>query len=87
LNFSLADAVEFAKILPKIYEGYDNIMNNAGEEILIDEELAGKITTILNNLKNNNQEKVEFTNILNDIIDDVNYLKNRDINYLNERIY
>lgn len=87
MNFSIQESLEFAELIPKIYTAYDKYKNNDIEATLINDEFASEIIISVNKLKSKNQDKKYFVKILDDIIEDVNFIKNKNVGEIKSKIY
>jgi hypothetical protein len=86
-NLDFESAVQLGSLLPDIYSAYDKFYKNEVNEIMIDEKLASRITSAINNMKEKNSEKVYFVKILDDVSDDINYLKNKNVGQIKAEIF
>ena len=54
---------------------------------MIDDSLAEEIVGLINNIKSKNTDKRYFCKILDDIVDDVNFIKNRNVGDVKSKIF
>lgn len=87
LNFSVEQSVSLSKLLPKIYSGFNSFKNNNSNVVLIDDSFASEIIEEITKIKSNNQDKIYFIKILDDIVVDVNYLKNKNVETIKSKMY
>jgi hypothetical protein len=87
MDFTLQESIEFAKLLPKIYSAFNKYVGENDEEIIIDNSFAHEIIGVIQNLKSKNNDRIYFCKILDDIIDDVNYIKNRNVGEIKSKIF
>lgn len=87
LNFSLNESIQLATLLPEIYAAYDRFKNNETNEIVITEEFASDLIEAINEIKQNNSDKTQFLRILDDVKDDINFVKNKNVGEIKNKIF
>jgi|UPI0006475796 hypothetical protein len=87
IDFDFNDSVELASLLPEIYKAYDVYKNNNTEEVVINNEFAVRIISAIDKMRTKNTDKKYFVKILDDIADDVNFIKNKNVGEIKNKIF
>ena len=87
LDFTLQESIQFASLLPKIYGAYDKYKSNEDEAILIDDAFASELTNVIQGIRTKNTNRKYFVKILDDIIDDINFIKNKNVGEIKSKVF
>ncbi|HAO08929.1 MAG TPA: hypothetical protein DCQ50_18565 [Chryseobacterium sp.] len=87
IDFDFNDSVELASLLPEIYKAYDTYQNNNIEQIVITNDFAAQLISVIDKMKAKNTDKKYFVKILDDIADDINFIKNKNVGEIKSKIF
>lgn len=73
--------------MPKIYGAYDKYKSNEDEAILIDDAFASELTNVIQGIRTKNTNRKYFVKILDDIIDDINFIKNKNVGEIKSKVF